>query len=454
MEFCALYNVSMILVAKGSALLACKQSSLCAKWLRAGRAPRAAFIHDSPCMGFCDCKTVNPSFLVYQDDTESMKRSLPTVPPPPPLPLADRVILVTGAGGGIGQAACRLFAARGAKVVCADISEEAANATAKLAREDGAAEAVCADVSSEAGCQQMVVAAVAKFGRLDCALNAAGIEGDRARLHETSIENFDKVMDANLRGTFLSMKAELEQMLRQPAPAGAATFRAVESVAESVAAASAAAAAAAIDVHNYCIVNVSSTAGQGAMPEFSCYSASKFAILGLTRSAAREYASAGIRVNAVCPSTTDTPMVARFTERWPEWQAKQNVRARNHVQITWAAPQPQCALHLAVVALVALTLCGRSRASFPAGLISRRPDRPRRGGGSGVRLPLLGRLPHDDRGEPHHRRWDRGVRQNVTRFTSCGRKHGPNPHAGRRTARTGVRGARDAARQSDFRFGL
>ena len=80
---------------------------------------------------------------------------------------------------------------------------------------------------------------------------------------------------------------------------------------------------AAIDTLNYSIVNVSSTAA-GSMPEFSCYCASKAAINGITRTAAKEYASRGIRVNAVAPSTTATPMVARFTEQWPEWQAKQN----------------------------------------------------------------------------------------------------------------------------------
>lgn len=260
-----------------------------------------------------------------------MKRSLEAdTSSSPPLALSGRVLLVTGAGGGIGRACCQIFVARGAKVVCADVCKDAATATAKLAceaRPDGAAaEAMCADVTSEQECKRMVSFAVSKFGRLDGALNAAGMEGERSPLHETSMATFDKVMDVNLRGTFLSMKAEIEQMLKQPMPAASAIAGAASKKAQA-----GSSTMAAIDERNYCIVNVSSTAGQGAMPEFSCYSASKFAILGLTRTAAREYASAGIRVNAVCPSTTDTPMVARFTERWPEWQAKQNVRARGRL---------------------------------------------------------------------------------------------------------------------------
>ena len=155
----------------------------------------------------------------------------------------------------------------------------------------------------------MVKHAVDTNGHLDGAVNAAGIEGERALLHETDISNYDKVMCVNLKGTFLCMRAIVKQMLKQSAHTSSQRS---------------ASAAVNLDTCNYAIVNVSSTAGQSAMPEFSCYSASKFAIVGLTRTAAKEYAPQGIRVNAIAPSTTDTPMVARFTERWPEWQAKQN----------------------------------------------------------------------------------------------------------------------------------
>ena len=182
------------------------------------------------------------------------------------------------------------------------VAETAAACVMKCAE----VEAVTVDVVDAASVEAMMAAAVARFGRVDCAVNAAGIEGERANLHETAIANFDKVLGVNLKGIFLCMRAEIKQMLAQTA------------------AVSSTSAAAAIDVYNFAIVNLGSSAGLAGMPEFSCYSASKFAILGLTKSAAREYAAHGIRVNAVCPSTTDTPMVARFAERWPEWQAKQN----------------------------------------------------------------------------------------------------------------------------------
>lgn len=236
--------------------------------------------------------------------------------------LQGRVILITGAGGGLGRAAAVLFAQRGAKVVAADV--DAAAATETAAQVGGEAHGVAVDVANEESVQAMVASAVAKFGRIDGALNAAGIEGGRARLHETSSANYDRVLGVNLRGTFLCMKAEIDQMLKQPPPVPRGAVIAAASDASAPAALSAASAPAAIDTRNYSIVNVSSTAGQAAMPEFSCYSASKFALIGFTRSAAKEYAKDGIRVHAVCPSTTATPMVERFQSAWPEWQARQN----------------------------------------------------------------------------------------------------------------------------------
>lgn len=230
------------------------------------------------------------------------------------LPLAGRVFLITGAGGGIGRATSCLLARRGADVVCADINHTLAQETAELitAPDGGRSLAVEVDVSDPSSVQSMMVQIVSKFGRLDGALNAAGVEGERAPIHECSLENFDRVMNVNLRGTFLCMQAELKQFLKQPPPASPSSRQEGSH------------SKAKIDERNYCIVNVSSTAGQAAMPEFSSYSASKFALLGLTRTAAKEYAAKGVRVCAVCPSTTATPMVTRFTERWPEWQARQN----------------------------------------------------------------------------------------------------------------------------------
>lgn len=230
-----------------------------------------------------------------------------------PAPLAGRVLLVTGAGGGIGRAACVELARRGARVFACDISAESSLETVRQVKAAVGDEAVVSqgecDVADESAAERMVALAVAAYGRLDGAVNAAGIEGMRARLHETPSSNFDKVLGVNLKGVFNCMRAEIAQMLKQPPPPSDGSTKK---------------ARAPIDERNYCIVNVSSTAGLSAMPEFSCYSASKHAIQGLTKSAAREYAADGIRVCSVCPSTTDTPMVQRFAEQWPEWQAKQN----------------------------------------------------------------------------------------------------------------------------------
>ena len=235
-------------------------------------------------------------------------------------PLGGRVILVTGAGGGIGRAACKLLASRGAHLIAADLNlklaEETVSTIAAEANGARVAIAVQVDVADEKSVAAMMKAAIDEFGRLDGALNAAGIEGERAPIHECTLENFERVINVNLRGTFLCMKAQLQQFLQQdeqdkPPPPSTKTSPSQSTLAP-------------IDEKNYVIVNISSTAGQAGMPEFSSYSSSKFGLLGLTRTAAKEYASKGVRVLAVCPSTTATPMVERFTERWPDWQAKQN----------------------------------------------------------------------------------------------------------------------------------
>ena len=223
--------------------------------------------------------------------------------------LAGRVVVVTGGAGGIGRAAALVCASKGAAgVFVTDINAEAAAKTAADCQALGCnAASVGADVTRESEVDAMLAAAVARFGRVDCAFNAAGIEGQRAPLHESTPDNFDRVLSVNLRGIYLCMRAQIAQMLKQAAPDDATSET-----------------DAAIDRLNYSIVNMSSSAGQAGMPEFSCYSASKFAIIGLTKSAAKEYAGKGIRINALCPSTTATPMVERFTAQWPEWQAKQN----------------------------------------------------------------------------------------------------------------------------------
>lgn len=242
--------------------------------------------------------------------------------------LQDRVVLVTGAGSGIGRAAALHCASLGAKVLAADLNRCAADETASLAVKQSLqtggtpqCQAVAVDVANENSVEAMLSVLVESFGRLDCALNAAGIEGERGRIHEGNIDNFDNVMRVNLRGVYLCMRAEVKQMLKQQQQQP--QQREQQLGGETMTAAHEAECAP-IDYLNYSIVNMSSSAGQGGMPEFACYSASKHAIIGLTRSAAQEYARDGIRFNALCPSTTDTPMVGRFTDRWPEWQARQN----------------------------------------------------------------------------------------------------------------------------------
>jgi NAD(P)-dependent dehydrogenase (short-subunit alcohol dehydrogenase family) len=204
--------------------------------------------------------------------------------------------LVTGAASGIGRACALRFAAEGAAVVVADLEAARAGAeeTVQLIREAGGrAEFRACDVSSSADSERLVAFTVQRFGRLDFAHNNAGI-GVHRLLHETSDEDFDRVIAVNLRGTFVGMKHQIRAMLGNPAPLGGA------------------------------IVNTSSNAGLRAVTMLSAYTASKHAIVGLTKNAAVEYADHGIRVNAVCPGAIMTPlMTAQPPERRREILAPQ-----------------------------------------------------------------------------------------------------------------------------------
>eukprot|EP00879_Flechtneria_rotunda_P011187 GHRR01011685.1.p1 GENE.GHRR01011685.1~~GHRR01011685.1.p1 ORF type:complete len:196 (+),score=58.58 GHRR01011685.1:169-756(+) len=151
---------------------------------------------------------------------------------------------------------------------------------------------VKADVSQEEDVQQLIDSIDDKYGRLDVCLNNAGIEGDRAVTHKYSTEAFDRVMAVNARSVFLCLKYEIPLMLETAGTEGS-------------------------------IVITSSSAGMCGMPEFCAYSASKHAVIGLARTAAAEYAGK-IRINCINPATTDTPMIQRFTEKWPDWQAETN----------------------------------------------------------------------------------------------------------------------------------
>ncbi|ELZ23688.1 short-chain dehydrogenase/reductase SDR [Halosimplex carlsbadense 2-9-1] len=191
----------------------------------------------------------------------------------------DKVAFVTGAASGIGRATALAFGRQGASVVVADVAEDDNRETAELIEDEGGrALAVSCDLRKSEEVQAAIETTVDEFGRLDFACNNAGVEQGPEKTHELDDDEWDRIVDTDLRGVFLSMKCEIPAIL----DGGGA------------------------------IVNISSGAGISGFPG-SAYGAAKHGVVGLTRSAALEYAETDLRINAVCPGIVDTSMMDRFT---------------------------------------------------------------------------------------------------------------------------------------------
>lgn len=201
----------------------------------------------------------------------------------------NKIVIVTGAGSGIGKATAIHFAKFGATVVVSDRQEEAAkDVVAGIVAGGGNAISIPADVTSFEAVENLVAQTVKEFGRLDVIVNNAGIGPNLLRTHQSTLKDWDKVIAVNQTGVFYCMKVALAQFLKQEGGN---------------------------------IVNIASLAGLKASPNNISYSASKFAVVGMTKSAAMEYATKNIRINAVCPGYTESALLDQLINAKPEMDA-------------------------------------------------------------------------------------------------------------------------------------
>ncbi len=207
--------------------------------------------------------------------------------------LEDRIAIITGSASGLGQGMAELFAREGAKVVVADLPTEAGE---KLAASIGGIYLHC-DVTDPASVEGMIQEAARNYGRIDILVNNAGIDGEQASTAESSLENWRKVMSINIDGVYYGMKYVLPFMVEQQGGV---------------------------------ILNTASTVGLNALGAIPAYSASKAGVVHLSKSVAIEYAMYNIRVNSICPSVVETPLLKHFISATPDPEgARKGLAAMN-----------------------------------------------------------------------------------------------------------------------------